>query len=393
MDKWQIDEALAEEGPLWVYRAWRRQGMVQPDQSQELAAEKLQGLFHAVRHYQPQEGKPGGWKERFGLARRQRVQAPQGLYMYGGVGRGKSMLMDLFFDTVPIAAKRRVHFHAFMLEVHDRLHQWRAKTKGDQQDPLPELGGELASEAWLVCFDEFHVVNIADAMILSRLFEAMFEQGAVVVATSNWPPDELYKGGLQRDRFLPFVDLLKQRLDVLALEGDTDYRLRSLEDMGVYHCPLNEAAGQAVDAAFNRLTEGSQARSEVITVKGRSLTVSATARGVARFTFAELCEAALGPADYLEIAQRYHTIVLSGIPSLGPENRNEARRFMTLVDALYEHRVNLVASAAAAPDQLYPEGHGAFEFERTASRLIEMRSSAYMAEKHLVEAADQEASG
>jgi cell division protein ZapE len=375
-----MSDATFAQGPLGAYRDRRRAGELKPDPGQELTAEKLQSLANALRHYSPASGL-GGWKARLGLARR-RAEPPQGLYIYGGVGTGKSMLMDLFFGTAPVELKRRVHFHAFMQEVHDRLHAWRRRTKGARADPLPELAEELAGEAWLVCFDEFHVVNIADAMILGRLFETLFARGVVVVATSNWPPDRLYDGGLQRERFLPFIALLKARLDILQLDSGHDYRLARLKDISVYHAPLGPRAAAALDQAFARLTEGAEGAPEKIAVKGRMLGVSRAARGVACLSFAELCEAPLGPADYLAIAGRYHAVILAGVPVLSGERRNEARRFMTLIDALYESRVKLVVSAEAPPERLYPTGHGAAEFGRTVSRLQEMRSEDYIALDH-----------
>jgi cell division protein ZapE len=369
------------DGPLFAYRERVRAGRLEPDPAQELGAEKLQSLHNALRHYEPETGR-GGWKARLGLARR-RAEPPQGLYLYGGVGTGKSMLMDLFFETAPVAAKRRAHFHAFMAEVHDRLHAWRKRTKGSEADPLPEVAAAMAEESWLICFDEFHVVNIADAMILGRLFESLFELGAVVVATSNWPPDALYTGGLQRDRFLGFIALLNDRLDLLELDGGRDYRKRTLLDVSVYHAPLGPRAARALDRAFTELTDETPPVATQLTVKGRSLPVPASARGVARFSFAELCEQPLAANDYLEVARTFHTVVLDGVPHLGPESRNEARRFMLLIDALYEHKVNLVVAAEAPPEQLYAEGDGAAEFRRTASRLQEMRSPDYLALPHI----------
>ncbi len=382
MGQGSTPETQKLEGPLAAYRALRREGALHHDAGQELAAEKLQSLHNALRGYRPAGG-GGGWKARLGLARR-REEPPQGLYIFGSVGTGKSMLMDIFFDTAPLQKKRRVHFHAFMQEVQDRLHAWRQdpanKGKGD---PLPVIAEALAGEAWLLCFDEFHVVNIADAMILGRLFETLFAAGVVVIATSNWPPDRLYEGGLQRERFEPFIDLVRQRLDVLELDSGVDYRLKRLKDITVYHAPLGPRAEAALDKAFAELTEGAEAVPDKVIYKAREIPVPLAARGVARFAFADLCEQPLGPGDYLAIAGLFHTVVLSGVPQLSAEKRNEARRFMTLIDALYEHRVKLVVSAEAPPERLYPSGDGAVEFQRTVSRLQEMRSADYIAKAHM----------
>ena len=370
-------------GPLQAYRALRHTGTLTADPAQELAAEKLQSLANALAGYQPASN-GGGWAERFGLARR-RETAPQGLYIAGPVGRGKSMLMDLFFENAPVEKKRRVHFHAFMLEVHDRLHNRRTERKGKPKsdDMIGPVAAEIAAETWLLCFDEFQVTNIADAMILGRLFEALFALGVVVVATSNTPPDELYKDGLQRELFLPFVALIRDKLDLLLLDGGVDHRRARLKSMKVYHVPPGPEADRALDQAFADLTDGAAGARATLAVQGRTLVVPRAARGVARFDFAELCETALGAADYLALATHYHTLILAGIPLLPPEKRNEARRFATLIDALYEHRSNLVCSAAAAPDALCTEGPIAAEFKRTASRLIELQSADYIDQPHL----------
>lgn len=316
----------------------------------------------------------------------------QGLYLWGGVGRGKSMLMDLFFAEVKIAPKRRVHFHEFMAEVHERLDVWRKMSEADRKrspwrvsgagdDPIAPVAKQVASEARLLCFDEFQVTQIADAMILARLFDAVFAHGVTVVATSNRHPDDLYKDGINRGLFLPFIQRLKERCGVFELVSARDYRLDRLVEAPVWYAPLGQGSAAALDLAWTRLTLGAEPQRCVLTVKGRKLDVSREAAGVARFSFEELCARPLGPVDYLTIAATFHTIILEGIPLLTPDRRNEAARFVSLIDALYEARTKLVASAAAEPDRLYPDGDGAFEFQRTASRLFEMRSASYIAEE------------
>lgn len=378
-DKTLPRTAPARDGPLPAYRRLCRDGRVKSDPAQLLAAEKLQSLHHALRNYRPSAGR-GGWRERLGLARR-REDAPQGLYLFGAVGRGKSMLMDLFFASAPVAAKRRVHFHAFMLEVHAKLHAWR-QAEGAVGDPLPRLAAEIATDTWLLCFDEFLVENIADAMILGRLFEGLFEAGVVVVATSNIAPRDLYLGGLQRDRFQPFLDLLVERMDVLELEGPVDYRRDSLVGMTLYHSPLGPAAERALAEAFARLTGGVPAAPRTLHVAGRELAVPRSVLGVAMFGFAELCDRPLGAADYLAIARAFHTVVIADVPALRPAQRNAAKRFLTLIDTLYDHGVKLVMSAAVQPDSLYPEGDGASAFARATSRILEMQGEEYLVAPH-----------
>lgn len=309
----------------------------------------------------------------------------RGLYLWGGVGRGKSMLMDLFFDCVHIHRKRRAHFHEFMLDIHARLKVERAKEQGD---PIPPVVEALADEARLLCFDEMVVNNMADAAIMSRLFTGLIAAGVTIVTTSNRHPDDLYKDGLNRQLFLPFIDLVKEKLDIIALDGPTDYRRDRLGNAQTWLVPNGPEATQALSQTFFRLTDyPPEDRAHVPTMEldvggGRMLHVPKALKGVAVFSFKRLCAEARGAADYLAIARRFHSVIMVGIPVLGSHNRNEAARFVTLIDALYEYRVKLLASADAAPDLLYLEGDGRFEFERTVSRLMEMQSEEYLAEGH-----------
>ena len=360
------------------YRELVAAGELRPDAEQEAAARRLDVLA-AELESSPHRGSVL-WR-----ALGRRPEAPTGVYLWGGVGRGKSMLMDLFFGCLDIRRKRRVHFHEFMIEVHARLAEERKRQAGD---PIAPVAAAMAEDVRLLAFDEMVVNNSADAMILSRLFAAMWERGMTMVATSNRPPRDLYKNGLNREHFVPFIAELERRTDVLALNGPTDYRLDRLGPMDTWLVPNGPEATSTLSAAFFRLTDypvedRAHVPSEDIPVPGgRTLHVPKALKGVAVFSFKRLCAEARGAADYLAIARRYHTVILVGIPKMGPDNRNEAARFVTLIDALYEHKVKLLAVADAQPGDLYTAGDGAFEFERTASRLEEMRSESYLAQGH-----------
>ena len=360
------------------YRALVAAGELQPDPDQQRAVAALDGLAAKLAEI-PRRGSIL-WRLA-GLA----AQPPGGAYLWGGVGRGKSMLMDLAFETIAYQPKRRVHFHEFMLEVHARLRAERAKEEGD---PIPPVAKDIAEEAKLLCFDEMVINNSADAMILSRLFAQLLEAGVTVITTSNRPPRDLYRDGLNRELFLPFIALIEEKLEVVPLNGPTDYRLHRLGGMPTWYVPNGPEASAALAEAFFRLTDypvedRARVPSEDLQLGGgRTLHVPKSLKGVAVFSFKRLCGEARGAADYLSIARHYHTVIIVGIPLMGPENRNEAARFVTLIDALYEHKVKLLAAADAEPQDLYVAGDGAFEFERTASRLIEMQSEEYLAEGH-----------
>lgn len=363
--------------PSEAYRVLIERGEITPDPAQADAAKHLDDLAQRLASHAPCAPRRGGLFARFG--RSQPVPAAdaiQGLYLHGPVGTGKSLLMDLFHAGAPIEPKRRVHFHAFMLEVHHRLNDFREDGRGE---PIRRLAADVAASAHLLCFDEFVVQNIADAMILARLFEGLFEHGVVVVLTSNFPPGRLYEGGLNRDRFLPFIDLIEAKLEIVEVDGGTDYRLARLRDMAVYHCPLGPATDASLEQAFRVLADDAEGYEQTLAVGSRRLTVPRAAHGVAWFGFEDLCARALGAADYLALTDRYDTLILSGVPRLTPEKRNEARRFITLVDALYERRTKLIIGADAPAEAIYASGDGAFEFQRTVSRLMEMQSHDYIA--------------
>lgn len=394
--------AVSENGPLAAYRTLEAEGEIRPDEDQ------LRILSHFERLYQELSGYPEiGTRARGMSIKSWRFshffqwsggdkKPPRGLYIYGGVGRGKSMLMDLFFEVAPLKAKKRVHFHEFMLDVHSRMKAWRSLGgkeraalggRASEDDPIPPVARQMAQEATLLCFDELQVTDIADAMVLSRLFNELMERGVVVVATSNRPPDDLYKDGLNRQLFVPFIDKITSDFDVVALDGPTDYRYDRLKGVETYHSPVNEETTKRLSDAFFRLTDRDvENRAKVpsgeLIVQGRTLFVPKAARGVAVFSFKRLCANPLGSADYLAIARAYHTVIMVAIPQLSKEKRNEAKRFVTFIDALYEHGVKFLCSAEVPPADLYPAGDGSFEFERTVSRLMEMQSEDYLHRGH-----------
>ncbi|MET0589517.1 MAG: cell division protein ZapE [Novosphingobium sp.] len=361
------------------YEALVAAGELRTDAEQAAAAERLEILQRELEKSEVS----GGF---FGKLLGKKKETPRGVYMWGGVGRGKSMLMDLFHDCLKITEKRRVHFHAFMLEVHALLREERRKEAGD---PIPPVAAAIAKGLRCLAFDEMVVNNSADAMIMSRLFTSLIvDQGVTIVTTSNRAPSELYKDGLNREHFLPFIDLIKRELDVLTLNGPVDYRLQRLGGIATWHVPLGEASTAQVREAFFRLTDYSPEdadhvpSAEIAVSGGRKLFIPKSLKGVAVFSFKRLCGEARGAADYLALAETYHTLILVGIPRLGPENRNEAARFVTLIDSLYEYKVKLFATADAWPDDLYEQGDGRFEFDRTISRLTEMQSADYLAKGH-----------
>jgi cell division protein ZapE len=360
-----------------AYRERLERGDLAPDPAQARAVEALCRLESDLNL----QGEPAA------LSFFRKPKALKGIYLWGPVGRGKSMLMDLFFESAPVEKKRRTHFYGFMAQVHGLIDRWRkgdagerralfGQTKGD--DPIAPTAALIAAQARLLCFDELQVTDIADAMILGRLFEALLDSGVTLVATSNRAPDDLYKDGINRQLFMPFIELIKERMAVVSVAGPTDYRLDRLRSAEVYLSPIDPPRRAAFDALWIDLLDGGGETGARLAVLGRGLDFPRAAGSLLRATFEELCARPLGPADYLAIAERFHTVFLEGLPRLGPARRNEARRLVTLIDALYEAQAKLVVLADDQPEKLYPAGDGAFEFERTASRLQEMRSAAWL---------------
>jgi cell division protein ZapE len=366
------------------YQALLASGAIEPDEAQAEVADAFADLERRLANYKPVR-KQGLLGRLFA----DKDGPPRGLYVHGEVGRGKTMLMDLFFQTCPVAHKRRAHFHEFMAEVHERIYSYRqniarGEINNGNGDVIALTANAIFDEAWLLCFDEFHVTDIADAMILGRLFAKLFELGTVVVATSNVAPEDLYKGGLNRALFLPFIAQISEHMEVLRLDARTDFRLEKLAGVKMWLVPADRHAAAALDQAWVKMTGNAKCKPRDIAIKGRILHVPCSADGVARFSFADLCEQPLAAADYLRLARDYHTILVDRIPVMDYPDRNAAKRFIALIDTLYDNAVKLMASAATDPLSLYvaTEGYEASEFKRTASRLIEMSSESYLALPH-----------
>jgi cell division protein ZapE len=352
-----------------TYGALVADGVIEADPAQAAVVARLDELAHALRR----------WRRRrngFAALLSRGEPAPKGLYIFGSVGRGKTMLMDLFFETTSYRYKRRAHFHEFMAEVHDRIAEARKSHPGD---PIPQVAAAIADKTALLCFDEMHITDIADAMIVGRLFKTLFEEQVVVVITSNVHPRDLYKNGLNRPLFLPFIEIIENTMDIVELQAAKDFRLEKLAGKPLYFTPADDRARAEMDRLWSELTGGQAGTPLALDVKGRKLRVPLAAMGMARFSFADLCEQPLGTIDYLALAHKFHTIMIDAIPVLASAQRDVARRFVNLIDTLYDCRVGLIVSAAAEPDGLYPAGDVHFLFERTVSRLIEMRSETYLA--------------
>ncbi len=353
-------------GPAEALRRAIAEGRLQPDPGQARVAERLEMLCTELKNRD--EGRRGFFNKP--------KPSPRGVYLFGGVGAGKSLMMDMFFDTAPVRKKRRVHFHQFMQEIQARITAERARKNAA---PMLRVTRALARQTRLLCLDELEITDVGDAMIIGRLFEGLFAESVVMAATSNRHPDDLYRNGLNRQLFLPFINLIKQTLNVVELDSGRDYRLEQLQAAPVCHHPLGPEADAAMDCAFDRLTRGANVQACILMVQGRDLIVPRHAAGVARFTFEQLCAQPLGPADYLMLAGTFHTLMIDGVPLLTLDKRDQAKRFVTLIDALYEVRTKLVMSAAAEPGKLYGTGDYAFEFQRAASRLMEMGGRDYLA--------------
>jgi cell division protein ZapE len=363
------------------YLALVAAGEIEADPAQQELIGRFERLERELsEHRLARKSSALGWL----FSKREKSRHIKGLYVHGEVGRGKTMMMDLFYESSTVKRKRRAHFHEFMADVHERVHAFRQDQDDDERDPIERTAAAIADESWLLCFDEFHVTDITDAMILGRLFTKLFELGVVVVATSNQPPSGLYKDGLNRGLFVPFIAMLEEHCEVVQLDARIDFRLEKLTGVPVWYVPDDTKAREALDATWKRLTGGQGGAAIELTVKGHPVHVPQAAMGVARFSFADLCGKPLGASDYLRIAHEFHTIVLDHIPVMDHDRRNEAKRFIILIDTFYDHAVKLIASAQADPDRLYTatRGYEATEFARTASRLIEMRSQSYLGLPH-----------
>ena len=359
--------------PVIIYKQSLEEGHIGKDAAQKLVILRLQKLWTELSYKQ----KPTNPLKR--LFSKKII--PRSIYIWGEVGRGKSMLMDMFFTSLNSKQKQRIHFHALMLKVHSEIHKLR---QINNAEPLTNVAKQISKDLKIICLDEFQVTDVADAMILSKLFSVLLDAGVTFVITSNRPPEDLYLGGLQREKFLDFVKLIYEKMEVLELSSPNDYRTQQIKSLeSVYLFPLNAENEQTLKQNFSAFIHNSQPSPINLEVQGRKLVIPETYGGVAKLSFQELCEKPLGAADYIAIARRFHTIFISGIARLTPDNRNEARRFVTLIDNLYEHRVKLICTAATSPQEIYADGDGSFEFHRTVSRLIEMQSAKYLESAHL----------